>query len=62
MMFVCPKCRSKVFTPTGVEVDSVECGNCGTRIEASQGTQPGASPSDQDQPGLWERIKKWFSG
>jgi len=43
MMFICPNCQSQVFTPTGVNVDSVDCGNCGTLIDGSQGQDVRAS-------------------
>jgi hypothetical protein len=33
MMFRCPRCQARIFTPTGVDVSSVECGNCGTTVE-----------------------------
>ena len=34
MMYLCPKCRSRVFTPSGYDPEPVECANCGTTIEA----------------------------
>jgi ribosomal protein S27E len=65
MMFICPNCKSKILTPTGVELDSVECGNCGTIIAGAHGIDV----SDKGAPGceitggsgsLLTRIIRWF--
>ena len=37
MMFICPQCQSRVFTPTGVALKTLDCGTCGTTIDGSQG-------------------------
>ena len=37
MMYFCPRCRSRVFTPSAVTLDVVQCGNCGAMMNGSEG-------------------------
>ncbi len=62
MMFVCPKCGSKIFTPTGVEVEMVDCRNCGIQIEGTKGINVAANsasnPSNKNS--FWSRVCRFF--
>jgi len=58
MMYFCPKCRSRTFTPTGVTVDFVQCGNCHTTIDGAHGVEVKA---DGHTPREWSTRDRMFA-